>query len=449
MMIIQTYNMKKFICLLFVIGFIYGCGAGSNSIGEINRGTKGKTSRTQEAPPYGMSYIPAGSFLMGSNDQDILFAANSGTRMITVDAFWMDQTEITNFEYRQFVNYVKDSILRRIIAETNPEFLVEGDPMDDQGAQPALNWKAKINMKDENVRAAMNSMNYQGSEALFNKREVDVRKLAYEQAWIDYQQAAKVRYDYKEKKYVGTVKDATGQTQEVQDRGSFIIRDMTMVYPDTLCWIRDYAFSYNEPFALRYFSHPSYNDYPVVGITWQQANAFCKWRTKLMENARKANVGHEYRLPTELEWEYAARGGIQAGLYPWGGPYTTESTGCYLANFKPQRGRYELDGGVRTLPVASYHPNDYGLYDMAGNVAEWTLNAFDENTYSFYHDMMPTFDYNALENDADVLKRKVIRGGSWKDIAYYLQCGTRTFEYQDSARSYIGFRCVRSYVGTK
>jgi formylglycine-generating enzyme required for sulfatase activity len=84
---------------------------------------------------------------------------------------------------------------------------------------------------------------------------------------------------------------------------------------------------------------------------------------------------------------------------------------------------------------------------MAGNVAELTSSAFDESAYTFTHDLSPDYKYNALPDDLPVMKRKVIRGGSWKDIAYYLQNGTRTYEYQDSAKSYIGFRCVRTYMG--
>ena len=156
---------------------------------------------------------------------------------------------------------------------------------------------------------------------------------------------------------------------------------------------------------------------------------------------------HDYRLPTETEWEYAARGGLDLSKFPWGGPYTRNNLGCFLANFKPLRGNYVDDGGFYTLPVATYEPNDFGLYDMAGNVAEWTSNAFDESAYSFVHDMNPDYHYEALPADPPALKRKVIRGGSWKDIGYYLQCGTRTYEYQDSTKSYIGFRCVRQYLG--
>ena len=118
-----------------------------------------------------------------------------------------------------------------------------------------------------------------------------------------------------------------------------------------------------------------------------------------------------------------------------------------LANFKPGRGNYTDDGGAYTVNVKSYFPNDYGLYNMAGNVAEWTRSAFDESASSFVHDLAPTLDYEAKPSDPPVLKRKVVRGGSWKDVGYFLQNSTRTFEYQDTAKSYIGFRCVTEYLG--
>jgi formylglycine-generating enzyme required for sulfatase activity len=106
-----------------------------------------------------------------------------------------------------------------------------------------------------------------------------------------------------------------------------------------------------------------------------------------------------------------------------------------------------LDGGVRTAPTGSYKPNDYGLFDMSGNVTEWTLSAFDEQSYKFVNALNPSYTYSATEGEAISMKRKVLRGGSWKDIAYFIQCGARTFEYQDTSKSYIGFRCVRSYLG--
>jgi formylglycine-generating enzyme required for sulfatase activity len=105
------------------------------------------------------------------------------------------------------------------------------------------------------------------------------------------------------------------------------------------------------------------------------------------------------------------------------------------------------DGGISSMKVGSYDPNEYGLYDMSGNVAEWTETAYDEAGYHYFSDLNPSFTYNARPDDPPVMKRKVIRGGSWKDIAQFIQVSTRSFEYQDTTKSFIGFRCVRSTFG--
>jgi len=220
------------------------------------------------------------------------------------------------------------------------------------------------------------------------------------------------------------------------------------IYPDTLSWIRDFSYSYNEPFARNYFWHPAFDDYPVVGVNWKMAKAFCHWRSELWNKYKDSDVNTEnFRLPTESEWEYAARGGHDLSPYPWGGPYVRNAKGCLLANFKPGRGNYPEDGGMTTVPADAYFPNDYGLYCMAGNVAEWTETAYEPNAYAFVHDLNPDLKYDAAEDDPDVLKRKVIRGGSWKDISYYIQTGTRHWEYQDTSKSYIGFRNVLTFLG--
>jgi formylglycine-generating enzyme required for sulfatase activity len=88
------------------------------------------------------------------------------------------------------------------------------------------------------------------------------------------------------------------------------------------------------------------------------------------------------------------------------------------------------------------------LYDMAGNVAEWTISAFDESSYRIVHDMNPNYEYNARPDDPPVMKRKVVRGGSWKDVEYFLRVGARTYEYQDSSTTYIGFRNIRDFIGS-
>lgn len=405
-----------------------------------------------EADPYGMVFIPQGKFNMGPSDQDVAWAQTSFSKTVSVDAFWMDETEITNNEYRQFVNYVKDSIMRRLLGDSNEEFLISEDENGNPIDPPSLNWDTEIDPRDEEQNEVLKEIYLPENERFFRKKEVDTRKLMYEYFWVDLQQAAKKsnRYNPSTKQYEGSVYNALGEKTPIQNRSSFIMRDVIYVYPDTLCWVADFTYSYNEPFVNMYFWHPAYDNYPVVGVTWKQARAFCIWRTMTLNDALskdgEPNV-QEYRLPIEAEWEYAARGGLQNSMYPWGGMYTRNREGCFLANFKPLRGNYGDDGGLHTVRVGSYEPNEWGLYDMAGNVAEWTISAYDESAYMFTHDLNPDYKYEARPDDPAVMKRKVVRGGSWKDIAYYMQVGTRSYEYQDTSKCYIGFRCVRSYLG--
>ena len=112
------------------------------------------------------------------------------------------------------------------------------------------------------------------------------------------------------------------------------------------------------------------------------------------------------------------------------------------------RGNYIDDGGFHTVPVDSYNPNDYGLYCMAGNVSEWCSVAFEEAGYSFMHDLNPDLQYDAKETDPPLMKRKVLRGGSWKDVAYWMSPGTRRYLDEDSATATIGFRCAMIRAGS-
>ena len=263
------------------------------------------------------------------------------------------------------------------------------------------------------------------------KKEFDVSKFTYEYYWVDIKEAAKV-------------------SNRGKPRSEFFKKASVNAYPDTLVWVRDFSYSYNEPMTRNYFWHPAFDDYPVVGVTWDQANAFSAWRTRFWDDYRTQKgevINDPFRLPTEQEWEYAARGGKKLAPYPWGGPYLRNTKGCLLANFKPGRGNYPEDGGFYTVRADAYWPNDYGLYCMAGNVSEWTSTAFYENAYAFVHDLNPDIRYDADETDPITMKRKVIRGGSWKDIGYYLQTGARHWEYQDSAKSYVGFRNVLTFLG--
>lgn len=447
--------MKKLFVYASILALAASCQ--SSGSGELE-GVQDRESGF-EANPFGMVYVPSGSFTMGPNDQDVPWAMNSQARTVSITSFWMDQTEITNNEYRQFVHWVRDSLAYRLVGEVIPEYFISEDMYGEAIEPPFINWDMELNWSDQEQNETLTPLFIPVNERFYRRKSIDSRKLNFEYFWIDYRQASQKfsfdnqvrrRYNFKTGQYDGEVYDAEGNRAPVKDRTSFIMKDVINVYPDTLCWISDFAYSYNEPMANMYFWHPAYDNYPVVGVNWKQANAFSIWRTLYMNSYLSQNgqsFVQDYRLPKESEWEYAARGGNDLSMYPWGGYYTRNDLGCFLANFKPLRGNYVDDGAPITSEVAIFSPNDYGLYDMSGNVAEWTNNAFDESAYSFTHDLNPDYHYHALADDPPAMKRKVVRGGSWKDIGYYLQCGTRTYEYQDTAKSYIGFRCVRAFLG--
>jgi len=507
--------MKKLIVLASFIAVVTGC---NKKAGEL----VGVTDREKwfQPDPFGTLYVPMGSYHMGPSDEEVTTAHTAKSKMVSVQAFYIDDSEISNNEYRQFVYWVRDSIARKLLA-----FGSNGDAEDyqisqedflnmwpvyktDQNLQdPYINWSTKIkwDSDDEDYRTDLQPLYLPESERFYNRKEIDTRKLNYEYYRIDIRLAASksnrfVRqkstdtqdptHEYKKADYINGVHTNEGQngtpgapstpvgdpakdpktlgtynvddqvsvsqgnyiprSRKGVDRSVFILKDVINVYPDTLAWVHDFTYSFNEPMTNMYFWHPAYDDYPVVGVTWKQARAFSIWRSNLLNNylvGEGMSIVNDFRLPTESEWEYAARGGNELSPYPWGGPYIRNAKGCFLGNFKPMRGSYIDDGGFHSVYVYSYNPNDFGLYCMAGNVAEWTSNAFDESSYDFTHDLNPDYVYEAQDKDANVLKRKVIRGGSWKDVGYYLQVSSRTYEYQDTAKAYIGFRNVMTYLG--
>jgi sulfatase modifying factor 1 len=458
------------IVLLVVLAAILGSCSSSYNAGELVGVDNSKAY--PETIPHGMVPIPNGSFVMGPSDMDVSWTQNAMSRTVAVDAFYMDETEITNSEYKQYVYWVRDSIIRKELAIQGVEDFIlkddEGQPYEDRNGEPIIDWEPPIDPKRDkegNIQQIIDDlgMYYSGEDRLtYITPELNVTKLIYNYYWVDLTQAAKATnrfsLDYSGGtadpvvQYQGTVTRPDGTQEEVTSRSSFVNKDWVLVYPDTLVWISDFTYSYNEPMTNMYFRSPSYDHYPVVGITWKQANAFCIWRTNFLNWALVSNGQspvQNYRLPIEAEWEYAARGGLDHSMYPWGGVYLRNMSGCFIANFKPLRGNYTDDGSMYPTRVAHYsgNPNEFGLYDMAGNVAEWTITAYDPSAYVFSHDMNPYYNYNAKPDDPPVMKRKVVRGGSWKDIARYLQVSTRDYEYQDSAKSFIGFRCVRSYLG--
>ncbi len=462
--------MKKLIAFAALSLLMSSCG--SSDKGELV-GVKGRKWNPEK--PYGMTLVPGGAYIMGKSDDDLANVGDAPTKTVTVRSFYMDETEITNSEYRQFVEWVKDSTIRVKLAiladgqsggapaaptttgrsgrsagsiadyafnDADPTKMTPYDKYmyenyysvgtaDDQYAGRKLNRKVKLKTNtaqypDEFYTEVMDSMYIPLAETYNGLRTVDVSKLKFRYSVMDIQAAAKAK---------------------VGKRSQFIKTEIQQIYPDTTVWIKDFAYSYNEPMHNDYFWHQAYSDYPVVGVTWKQAKAFCAWRTLnkntyIKSKKSRGDQINTFRLPTESEWEYAARGGIESGTYPWGGPYTKTDTGCYLANFKPNRGDYAGDGALYTVEAKSYEPNGYNLYNMAGNVSEWTNSSYDPSAYEFVSTMNPNVSDNAN-------MRKVVRGGSWKDVAYQIQVSTRDFEYADTARSYIGFRTVQDYMGTQ
>jgi formylglycine-generating enzyme len=468
------------ILILLIFGLI-SCNSSKKSprSGGVSR-TTGWTTNDMEVfgfsdPKYieqqtgpGLVFVQGGTFTMGRVDEDVLKDWNNQPRRVTVASFYMDETEVTNYDYRQYLAWLRNT--------------------------------------------------YPGSDKMEN---------------------------------------AT---------------------PDTLVWRR--ALAYNEPYVSNYLRHPSYSNYPVVGVSWIQAAEYCKWRTDrvneylLIKNGyisldstqQNNNVfttegylnGHyqgmpgkvddkirwengllvpNYRLPTEAEWEYAALGLIgesdgelltERRMYPWSGPYIRNENKTGKGNMKANytRGRGDLmgmagalnDGADISADVFSFAPNDYGIYNMAGNVNEWVADVYrplssqdieefqpyrgnviteyrkdNENKIMFDQFGQPILDTiadyrnysdgdyrsnmidgNAWNNqkpenlalnstttshmyvqDANegvissmITDRvRVYKGGSWRDRAYWLNPGSRRYLDERESMSDLGFRCAMTRLG--
>jgi len=452
-----------------------------------------------EKPPYveqetgpGLVLIEGGTFTMGRVTDDVMFEWNATPRRVSISSFYMDETEVTNLQYLEYLYW-----LNRVYGEEYPE---------------------------------------------------------------------------------------------VCDKA----------LPDTLVWREKLA--YNEPYVDYYLRHPSYRDYPVVGVSWLQATDFCAWRTDRVNEyimireglfdwitdasaSENFNTGAylanqyqgqkdapglkdynpsngegyrnvrmqdgillpNYRLPTEAEWEFAAYGLIgntfgerqlEKKQWPWNGHGVRNSDEVYigeiLANFRRGSGdNMGVSGRLNdnadiTAPVYSYWPNDYGLYNMAGNVSEWVMDVYRPLTHEDAEDFRPfrgnvfktlvrddvdprvlaekdslgKLQWRNVDKDLDNLvermnyrkadninyldgddnsniryqdgetiaeenykngnnlmyqyaatslindKARVYKGGNWKDQAWYLNPGTRRYLQENKSTAFLGFRCAMDRVGS-
>jgi formylglycine-generating enzyme len=335
----------------------------------------------QEIGP-NLKYIQGGRAVLGSQEQDVMAFRDNAERTVTIASFFMDETEITNNDYREFLFYMKKKVSADSIQKLEPQ----------------------------------------------------------EGVWAG-------------------------------------------------------ALSYNDVYDTYYFRFPGFNFYPVAGVSWTQANVYAKWRTEFVSDLiRKKNeidssftknqliergvAFAEYRLPSEAEWEYAAKAMIgtqymdenqeYGRIYPWDGrgvrnPYNVKrkgKQGDFLANFKRGRGDYagiagtnSNDGEILPTNVYDFPPNDFGLYHMAGNVNEWVQDVYRPLSYQDFDDLNPLrkdgiFDEEETYGTTLITDEyRVYKGGSWRDMAYWLAPGTRRFIHQDSATNHIGFRCAMISIG--
>lgn len=470
--------MKKIFNILSVLAVLglTSCIGGSRAMSSGGEVTGQRAYNYNEPTPYGMVEVKRG-FLRVGMETDSLWGIQVPQKEISVDGFWMDQTEVTNSMYRQFVEWVRDSIIRERLADPSyggdETYKIEVDKYGDP-VKPHLNWAKPIPWRkpDEDQQRAIESV--YTTHPVFGTKMLDVKQLIYRYETFDYEKAAlrKYRLDPRERNLNTDIEPnleevvmISKDTAYIDDEGrivretierplsslyDFVNTYIVEVYPDTTVWVNDFSNANNEIYMRHYFSMPTYNDYPVVGVTWEQANAFCAWRTDYLLKGLgpQARYIQRYRLPSEIEWEYAARG-QENNPFPWEGDSAKSDKGCYYANFKPERGNYTQDGNIITSRVGIYGANSNGLFDMAGNVAEWTNTVYTESGVAAMSDLNPELTYNAAKEDPYVLKRKSVRGGSWKDPISFVRSAWRQWEYQNQPHSFIGFRCVRSKAVSK
>jgi len=325
-----------------------------------------------------ISYIPPKSFtsLDYTGSDSVSFY---GKRTDTVHGFYISQTEVTNREYREFVYYVRDSIVHSLL-------------MHFQAGTSNIDWNKPIDWNDNHLEALMLAP----EERIFGKKEIDPVKILF-------------------------TLDFFGKKESVS------------IYPDTLVWIRDFTAADMEPLAQKYFSNSYYDHYPVVGISLKQAIAFCGWKTEQITQSLKGEAADSFkmvvRLPSSAEWESAAVGEKDsAGPVPG-----TKKCNCNFGTMSERdvltmKG-FKDDGYFYSSPIKSFPPGINGLYDMKGNVAEWTSTAREEIM-------------NAEIKPEKLRTSFVVKGGGWNSTPFYLQPGVCQFFAADDAHSFVGFRYV-------
>lgn len=372
----------------------------------------GKKSVISSTIPLSVVEIPTGNFVMVDEPADTTSVLQrEQSKPVLISGFYMSQAEITNAQYKEFTDWVRDSIAARILG---------GQYVTINSEDTAVNWKnaSKINYGDPAIASQLGDLLIDPSKSINGKRTIDPQKLVYLLTGFNYQEAAKIE-------------------NKNRNPNEFIYKYTIPVYPDTLCWMRDFGYSNNEQMAVNYFNSAKYQNYPVVGVSWNQANAFCDWMTKQKINAyqakNKLSRGGKCRLPTEAEWAYAASLDERSEA-----ANKKAAEAAKLDDNMPQ----DVQDKIFPVYVNDSKKGKAGLYNMADNVSEWMVTSYYEGGENFQNRFNPDIQFGTPESQSKFLRRKVIRGGSWKDSPSMSNTENRTYDDMDAAHSYLGFRVV-------
>ena len=444
--------MKKIIVYITLAILVAACAPSSRHSGEVT-GVGG--TAWNEPTPYGMVLISRGSYKMGPAEKDSIWGTQQEPRAVSIDAFWMDETEITNSKYKQFVFWVRDSIIRERLADPayggNEVFKIEED-REGNPIKPRLNWDKAIPWRNPNEDEARAIESVYRINPITGERQLDAAQMNYRYEIFDHTEASKRKnrldparrdlntdhtpdYDEivmisKDTAYI----DEDGRiiretiTRPLGSEFDFLNTYIVNIYPDTTVWVNDFENAYNEPYVRLYFSHAGYNDYPVVGVSWEQANAFCAWRTALLKGSvgRNAVVIEPYRLPTEAEWEYAARGGTETPYFFTGNPKDFSDQGFWRKFFDAKTDSigsyviYSKNSKNKTQEPDLVKANPFGLKNMLGNVMEYCADKYDPEAYA-----------KSGSSATDPLVTEgtewVVRGGNYTSDAADLRCASRDY----------------------
>ncbi|MEO6521305.1 MAG: SUMF1/EgtB/PvdO family nonheme iron enzyme [Mucilaginibacter sp.] len=444
----MSSNHKK-IALLATSALFFACKT-QKPIYELPADVRPYIGKTIAAPP-GMVYVPAGTIFESTTIKDST-NSDTTTRRVSLSSFFMDVTEVSNKQYRKFVDWVADSVAVSTYLKSDKKYFYDAK----------IKSKSKITTKGAKADSVARRINWSN---------IDMNsKIPFWQSNSEKFPALVTMVNGRKTLNKDMLKFAFTHVQAGGPNAGKSVTDTVKIMPNNNVWQSDFPNSQSDFLVNNYFLIKGFDNYPVVGVTWKQARAYASWRNIISgtSDAALVDMGLSFSLPTEAQWEYAASGG-ELNIENATGNVQTKDQNVVpsyiqpktkkvlpIANFKQGEGNYTRDGAIQTVPVKSYAPNVFGLYNMAGNVAEWALDAYSPSAFEFVEDRDPVLLLDAPDDDVDVMKRKVVRGGSWKDNATDLNTATRNYEVQNVAHSYIGFRCamaapdlITEQIGTK